>query len=211
MIITQGLELRRGARVLVARVELQVDDGDRIGLVGPNGAGKTTMMRVLAGVADPHHGVVRRSGTVDYLSQEPRDSDSTMAARDRILSARGLDRLTHELEKARLEMAEHADDEALAGAIARFSALEEQFSLLGGYAADAQAAEICAALGLPERVLDQHLGTLSGGQRRRIELARILFAAGDRREGESRTLLLDEPTNHLDTDSVDWLQQFLRR
>jgi ATPase subunit of ABC transporter with duplicated ATPase domains len=71
--------------------------------------------------------------------------------------------------------------------------------VLGGYAAEAQAASLAASLGLPDRVLHQPLRTLSGGQRRRIELARILFS-------DAQTLLLDEPTTHLDADSIIWLR-----
>jgi ATP-binding cassette subfamily F protein 3 len=91
--------------------------------------------------------------------------------------------------------------------VRRYGQLEEQFSGLGGYAAEAEAARICSHLGLPDRVLAQPLGTLSGGQRRRIELARILFADS---AGEPTTLLLDEPTNHLDADSIGWLRDFLK-
>jgi ATPase subunit of ABC transporter with duplicated ATPase domains len=92
-------------------------------------------------------------------------------------------------------------------AIRRYGTLEDQFAGLGGYAAEAEAARICANLGLPDRVLGQQLGTLSGGQRRRIELARILFR--DAAATGGGTLLLDEPTNHLDADSINWLRGFL--
>ena len=81
--------------------------------------------------------------------------------------------------------------------------LEERLSVLGGYAAEAEASSLAASLGLPDRVLAQPLHTLSGGQRRRVELARILFSG-------AQTLLLDEPTNHLDADSVTWLRDHLR-
>jgi ATP-binding cassette subfamily F protein 3 len=104
-----------------------------------------------------------------------------------------------------IELAERPDDDAL---VRRYGRLEERFSALGGYAAESEAARICANLGLPERVLAQQLGTLSGGQRRRVELARILFADT---AGEPTTLLLDEPTNHLDADSITWLRDFLRQ
>ena len=92
----------------------------------------------------------------------------------------------------------------------RYGQLEERFSALGGYAAESEAGRICASLGLPDRVLTQQLRTLSGGQRRRVELARILFAASDTGAGSDTTLLLDEPTNHLDADSIGWLRDFLR-
>ena len=81
---------------------------------------------------------------------------------------------------------------------------------LGGYGAESEARRICASLGLADRVLTQPLRTLSGGQRRRVELARILFAASDTGAGSTTTLLLDEPTNHLDADSLGWLREFLR-
>src|SRR5690606_7058460 len=87
----------------------------------------------------------------------------------------------------------------------RYGSLEDRFAALGGYAAEAEAARICANLGLPDRVLGQPLETLSGGQRRRVELARILFGEA----GSDGTLLLDEPTNHLDADSITWLRGFL--
>jgi ATPase subunit of ABC transporter with duplicated ATPase domains len=94
--------------------------------------------------------------------------------------------------------------------VRRYGQLEERFAALGGYVAESEAARICASLGLPERVLTQRLRTLSGGQRRRVELARILFAASDTGAGSATTLLLDEPTNHLDADSLGWLRDFLR-
>src|SRR5204863_4406870 len=90
-----------------------------------------------------------------------------------------------------------------AAALDRYARLDDRLTALGGYAAEAEAASMAASLGLPARLLDQPLRTLSGGQRRRVELARILF-------GGAETLLLDEPTNHLDADSIAWLRDFLR-
>jgi ATPase subunit of ABC transporter with duplicated ATPase domains len=96
-----------------------------------------------------------------------------------------------------------ADDESRERAMRRYSRLDAEFTAAGGYAAESEAARIAASLGLTDRELGQPLGTLSGGQRRRVELARILFS-------DAETLLLDEPTNHLDADSVVWLREFLR-
>jgi ATPase subunit of ABC transporter with duplicated ATPase domains len=203
MISATGLELRAGARVLLSGTSLRVQPGDRIGLVGRNGAGKTTTLRVLAGETLPFAGQVERRGPVGYLPQDPRTGDLDVTARDRVLSARGLDTLLAELAKLEVALAEDADDRT----IRRYGALEDRFASLGGYAAEADAARICANLGLPDRVLTQPLGTLSGGQRRRVELARILFR--DTAETGGGTLLLDEPTNHLDADSITWLRGFL--
>lgn len=217
MITATDLEVRAGARTLLslnsglaAGLALRVQPGDRIGLVGRNGAGKTTTLRILAGEAEPYAGSVTRAGEIGYLPQDPKEGDLDMLARDRVLSARGLDTLLTDLEKQQALMAEVADDVARDRAVRRYGQLEERFAALGGYGAESEAGRICASLGLPERVLTQPLHTLSGGQRRRVELARILFAASDTGAGSSTTLLLDEPTNHLDADSLGWLRDFLR-
>jgi ATPase subunit of ABC transporter with duplicated ATPase domains len=212
VITATDLEVRAGARTLLS-IEgpaLRIQPGDRIGLVGRNGAGKTTTMRILAGEGEPYAGSVEVSGEIGYLPQDPREGDLDMLARDRVLSARGLDTLLADLEKQQAIMAEVADDVARDKAVRRYGELEERFSALGGYAAESEAGRICASLGLPERVLTQPLRTLSGGQRRRVELSRILFAASDTGSGSDTTLLLDEPTNHLDADSVGWLRAFLQ-
>ncbi|MGW4488784.1 ABC-F family ATP-binding cassette domain-containing protein [Amycolatopsis sp. NPDC004368] len=213
MITATGLELRAGSRILLNGATLRIQPGDRIGLVGRNGAGKTTSLKVLAGEGEPHAGDVRRSGELGYLPQDPREGDLSVTAKDRVLSARGLDTLIRNMEKAQTAMAELADDKERDKAVNRYSRLEERFSSLGGYAAESEAARICSNLGLADRILEQTLNTLSGGQRRRVELARILFAAAEAGAGgKSETiLLLDEPTNHLDADSISWLRGFLKQ
>ena len=212
MITATDLEVRAGARTLLSAdgPALRIQPGDRIGLVGRNGAGKTTTLRILAGESEPYAGTVTRNGEIGYLPQDPKEGDLDILARDRVLSARGLDTLLTDLEKQQALMAEIADDAARDRAIRRYGQLEERFAALGGYGAESEAGRICASLGLPERVLTQQLRTLSGGQRRRVELSRILFAASDTGAGSATTLLLDEPTNHLDADSLGWLRDFLR-
>ncbi len=200
MIVATDIELRAGARLLLEAASFQVGPGDRIGLVGRNGAGKTTLAKVLSGEGQPAAGSVRVSGTVGYLPQDPRTGDLETLAIDRVLSARGLDTLRAELRAAETRMIEVPGD---AKAIRAYGALTDRLAVLGGYAAESQAAALTASLGLPDRVLHQPLLTLSGGQRRRVELARILF-------GDSGTMLLDEPTNHLDADSVAWLRDHLK-
>ena len=207
VITATGLELRAGTRILLADTTIRLQHGDRVGLVGRNGAGKTTTLRVLAGEASPYAGQVTRTGPLGYLPQDPREGDLDVTARDRVLSARGLDVMVAELEKVHIQMAELAGQERDA-AVERYGRIEERFSTLGGYAAESEAARITSNLGLPDRILEQPMRTLSGGQRRRVELARILFAAAD--AGDGTMLLLDEPTNHLDADSITWLRDYLR-
>ncbi|MFC9440587.1 ABC-F family ATP-binding cassette domain-containing protein [Nocardia sp. NPDC057030] len=213
MITATDLEVRAGVRTLLSAPgpALRVQSGDRIGLVGRNGAGKTTTLRILAGEGEPYAGKILRSSDIGYLPQDPREGNLDVLARDRVLSARGLDTLIRDMEKQQALMAEVADENERDKAVRKYGRLEERFSALGGYVAESDAARICNSLGLPDRVLGQALRTLSGGQRRRIELARILFAASDGSGGRSDTiLLLDEPTNHLDADSITWLRGFLQ-
>lgn len=210
MITATDLELRAGSRILLSDASLRVQHGDRIGLVGRNGAGKTTTMRVLAGEGSPYAGSVKRGSEVGYLPQDPREGDLSVTAKDRVLSSRGLDVLAAQLEKLHIQMAELTEGPDRDAAIAKYGRVEERFTALGGYAAEAEAAKICHNLGLPERVLSQQVETLSGGQRRRVELARILFAAADNADSGHVQLLLDEPTNHLDADSIGWLRGFLK-
>ncbi|WP_067854880.1 ABC-F family ATP-binding cassette domain-containing protein [Nocardia shimofusensis] len=213
MITATDLEVRAGVRTLLSAPgpALRVQAGDRIGLVGRNGAGKTTTLRILAGEGEPYAGKILRSTEIGYLPQDPREGNLDVLARDRVLSARGLDTLIRDMEKQQALMAEVADENEREKAVRKYGRLEDRFSALGGYVAESEAARICHSLGLPDRVLGQPLRTLSGGQRRRIELARILFSASDGSGGRSdRILLLDEPTNHLDADSITWLRGFLQ-
>jgi ATPase subunit of ABC transporter with duplicated ATPase domains len=202
VLAVHDLEIRVGARVLMSDVSFRVSPGDKVGLVGRNGAGKTTLTKVLAGDLPPADGNVQRTGEVGYLPQDPRSGDPEMLARTRILDARGLGTIAIGMLEASVAMGDD-DPDASAKAMRRYAHLTERFEAQGGYAAEAEAASIAHALSLPDRILDQPLKTLSGGQRRRIELARILFSDAD-------SMILDEPTNHLDADSVVWLREFLR-
>ena len=205
MIVVQDLALRIGDRELIAPTSFRVAPGMRIGLVGRNGAGKTTLTRLLAG--EEHSalettGQISRTDTVGYLPQDPRTGDLTQTTRDRVLSARGIDAVLKRIRRAEKEMSTGTGAKR-DKAMERYIRLDAEFTASGGWAAESEAARVMANLGLPNRVLDQPLETLSGGQRRRVELARILFSG-------ARTLLLDEPTNHLDADSVAWLREYLR-
>ena len=201
MIATTALELRAGARLLVSGVNVRINHGDRIGFVGRNGAGKSTLAKVLAGEALPAGGAVQRTGKIGYLPQDPRTGEDQGTTIDRILSARDLDQIAIRMAQVEQEMAT-AEGADLEKALERYTRVDAEFNAAGGYAATAEAEAIATSLGVSTAVFDHELKTLSGGQRRRIELARILFSG-------AQTLLLDEPTNHLDADSIIWLRNFL--
>jgi ATPase subunit of ABC transporter with duplicated ATPase domains len=195
------LAVEVGGHLVLEGASFSIRARDKVGLVGRNGAGKTSLLKVLGGAADPAAGVVHRSGGLGYLPQDPRldGVDDGIPAIRHILSGRGFDEALTRIEKLRLQMEEDPSERA----VERFSRAEEQFRHDGGYAAESEVLRIAAGLGLEADRVQLPVGALSGGQRRRVEIARILFAGSD-------VLLLDEPTNHLDSDAKDWLLGFMR-
>jgi ATPase subunit of ABC transporter with duplicated ATPase domains len=197
----RDLAVEVGGRSTLTGASFSLRAGDKVGLVGRNGAGKTSLLRVLAGSVDPSAGVVLRPRHTGYLSQDPpaRHDAPDETALSRVLAGRGLDAAARRL--AELHAAVDADPSARN--IRMYSNAEEAFRDDGGYAAESEVRRIAAGLGLGDDRLELPIGALSGGERRRVELARILFAGDD-------LLLLDEPTNHLDVDAKQWLVSFLR-
>ena len=187
--------------MVVENASFTVMPRDKAGLVGRNGAGKTSLFKVLGGAVEPHLGKVLRKGGFGYLPQDPKipGSRETLSAISHVLSGRQIDEDLARIEKLRAAMEASATPQN----IAKFSKAEDEFASKGGYAAESEARAIAAGLGLKSDRLSSQLSVLSGGERRRVELARILFAGSD-------TLLLDEPTNHLDIDAKTWLLGFLR-
>ncbi len=202
MLTVRNLSVEVGGRLTLVDASFTVAAGDKVGLVGRNGAGKTSMLGVLAGHSPAYDGEVVRRGGLGYLSQDPRSVRSSttdgLTALDHVLSGRGLDQLVITIEKRRLALEEDPSERN----IGRHAKAVDDFELAGGWAADAEVRRIAAGLGLPDESLERPVSVLSGGERRRVELARILFAGSD-------LLLLDEPTNHLDTDAKSWLMGFL--
>jgi len=201
MLQVKNLTVEVGGRNVVQGASFQVMPRDKVGIVGRNGAGKTSMFKVLGGEADAAAGSVTRSGMYGYLSQDPRTSKEQEAksAISHVLSGRNIDGDLERIEKLRVAMETDPSDRN----VSRYAKAEEDFNLKGGYSAESEARAIAAGLGLKPDRLDLALGVLSGGERRRVELARILFAGSD-------MLLLDEPTNHLDIDAKNWLLNYMR-
>lgn len=198
----KDLEIRIGARLLLSPTTFHVAKGDRIGLVGRNGAGKTTLTKVITGTMLPTAGDVHTSGKLGYLPQSTHAADPEQSALDRVVSARDIADQLKRLRKTEKDMTS-LDPKVMEKAMNRYDRILSEFETSGGYAAQSEAIKMAGSLGMSQETLKQKLGTLSGGQRRRIELARILFSDAD-------TLILDEPTNHLDYDSIDWLKNYLK-
>lgn len=203
MIIVRDVAIEAGARTLLEGASFAVQPGMKIGLVGRNGAGKTTLLRTLARETEPAGGTITWHGGIGYLSQEAElpEHEPDVTALERILTAREIGTIQRQMEEVRRKMAISEGDD-LDRLIVKFSRLDAEFESKGGYVAEAEAKRFAASLGISTEDLTQTVATMSGGQRRRVELARILFADTD-------VLLLDEPTNHLDMDAKDWLMRYL--
>ena len=197
----RGLSVEVGGRLTLVEASFTVRAGETVGLVGRNGAGKTSMLKVLGGERPAAGGLVHVKGALGYLPQEPRPHGSGVdsTALSHVLSGRGLDDEARRIEKLRIRLEEDPSERN----VGRYTRAEESYALAGGYAAESEVRRILAGLGLAADRADLPISVLSGGERRRVELARILFAGSD-------ALILDEPTNHLDVDAKTWLLQYLR-
>ena len=201
MLQVSGLRVDVGGVTLIDGVSFTVRAGEKVGLVGRNGAGKTSMLKVIGGANEAARGSVSYSGGLGYLPQDPRLDmvpDDVTALRH-VLSGRGFDEALDRMAKLQVAMEADPTDRA----IERYTRAIEKFRIDGGYSAESEVRRLAAGIGLADEKLDLPLGALSGGQRRRVEVVRILFAGSD-------VLLLDEPTNHLDADAKVWMLDFLR-
>ncbi|HJZ84645.1 MAG TPA: ABC-F family ATP-binding cassette domain-containing protein, partial [Polyangia bacterium] len=179
----------------------QINAGDRIGLVGPNGSGKSTLLRLLAGELSPDRGqlVRARGGTVGYLKQSQEFGAGGRLFGELLAPFADLLALHDELEAAHA-LLEHDHSQA---ALARYANLQERYGARGGYTLETRVRMLAQDVGFAESDLHREVATLSGGERGRLELAKVLVFEPD-------LLLMDEPTNHLDIAEVERLERFLQ-
>ncbi len=214
MLEARAITLSQAGKTLLRDASLLIGRGEKVGLVGVNGAGKTTLLKALAGLTEPEAGTIQRPKRVGYLGQE-RLADAQLAAdgasaadvtaRDVLLAGRDLHTLAAALRAIEGQLAEASGQGAEVDALlARYGELEERFARADGYAAEHEIVQLLEGLGLADVELERPVAALSGGQKTRLALARVLFAAPD-------LLLLDEPTNHLDGAATRWLMDYLAR
>ncbi len=200
-----NLALSLGTRRLLEGVNLTLDHGEHVGLVGRNGCGKSTLLKVIAGLANvkPDSGQVgiARGASVGYLHQDP-SLDRNRTLREEAGSAfAGLEALHKKLEALAHDMAT-AQGEALDKLMKQYEQVEHDVQASGGYEVDHRIDAVLHGLGLDDSAFNIKVGDLSGGQRGRLALAKLLLQEPD-------VLLLDEPTNHLDIAGREWLEEFL--
>jgi ATPase subunit of ABC transporter with duplicated ATPase domains len=203
MIALANITKQYGGQVLFVDASLQINPGDKVGLVGPNGAGKTTLFRLITGEEQPDDGSVERPKRLEvgYFRQDVGDLKGRSILAETCAGAGEVGELAIEVAELTAKLAEPGDQ--LDAVVARYSDALARFGELGGYDLDARARAILAGLGFAEARVDDDVSTLSGGWKMRVALAQILLA-------QPQLLLLDEPTNYLDIESILWLEAWLR-
>jgi len=198
-----GVSLAYGTSTVLADVELRIEPRERLAVVGANGAGKTSLLDLIAGVKEPTSGVVERARgiRIGYLPQDAPEPVADTLLGEVMASRRDLVALHEEL--AALEQRMGADGVELDAVLQRYGEAQHAYQDAGGYNLEVRAREAIGGLGLGDAVQPRHPSSLSGGEKRRLELAKLLVQDAD-------LLLIDEPTNHLDLEAIEWLEEFMQ-
>ncbi|MHB8571457.1 MAG: ABC-F family ATP-binding cassette domain-containing protein [Candidatus Dormibacteria bacterium] len=198
----QDVSAGYGAVTLFEHVSFQLDPGQRLAIVGPNGAGKTTLLRLITGQLTPTQGRVERQRglRIAVLNQVGDDPEGATVLEQALLARGDILEMRHRLRELEVAMATAGDD--LDRVLHEYGDLQNHYQHLGGYTLEETARKVLGGLGLRDELLERAPLELSGGQRRRLEVAALLLQDAD-------VLLLDEPTNHLDLPALEWLEGFL--
>jgi ATPase subunit of ABC transporter with duplicated ATPase domains len=205
MIRLDNIGKQNGHQILFIEASAALNKGEKVGLVGPNGAGKTTLFRMITGEEQPDEGqvAVDRGVSIGYFSQDVGEMSGRSAVTEVMDGAGPVSTVAAELKELEAAMADSSRAGDMESIVARYGEVQARFEELDGYALEGRAREVLAGLSFSQEMMDGDVGTLSGGWKMRVALARILLMRPD-------AMLLDEPSNHLDLESLIWLEQFLK-
>jgi ATPase subunit of ABC transporter with duplicated ATPase domains len=205
MIRLDNIGKQNGRQIVFIEASVALQKGEKVGLVGPNGAGKTTLFRLIIGEDAPDEGqvAVDRGVTVGYFSQDVGEMSGRSAVSEVMDGAGPVSIVAAELKDLETAMGDPDRAEDMEKIVERYGEVQGRFEELDGYALEGRAREVLSGLGFSEQMMDGDVGTLSGGWKMRVALARILLMRPD-------AMLLDEPSNHLDLESLIWLEEFLK-
>lgn len=201
----QQLKRSHGANSILEDVTFEVGPGERVGLIGRNGTGKSTLLQLIAGELTPDSGQLslQKGARIGYLRQIPTDRGEQTVYQ---VLATGLQHLLayrDQLAELEARLAEPQDERQMAALLKQYAELQERFQHEGGYEIDAQIQQVANGLRIPPEQWGRPYASLSGGEQTKVGLGALLIE-------RPTLLLLDEPTNHLDTQSIEWLEEFLR-
>ncbi len=192
-----------GSEVILENVSFHIEEHEKAAIVGINGAGKTTLLKIIIGElpADSGEVVIARGKSIGYLAQH-QDLESDRTIYEEVLEIkRPVIQMEERIRQLEKEM-KHAQGETLESMFSEYSRLNHQFELENGYAYQSEVTGVLKGLGFTEDEFTKKVNTLSGGQKTRVSLGRLLLSNPD-------IILLDEPTNHLDMESIAWLENYL--
>lgn len=204
IVTLQDIHITFGSDTIFDKLTLKVHPNELAGLVGPNGCGKTTLLKLILGELKPDIGTIhtKKNLSIGYLPQEPQFSDEKTVLQELHSTAQDILQKQNKLHELAENMSNLGGDE-LSDAMKQYDRLSAEFESCGGYKYENKIKEIAAGLGLDENFYNVKTAQLSGGQKSRLGLAKVLLS-------EAELLLLDEPTNHLDFEATIWLENYLR-
>ncbi len=205
MVALNAVTKQQGSKILFANGSLQINPGEKIGLVGPNGAGKTTIFRLIMGEESVDQGSVSKPDKirVGYFSQNIEDMKGRSVISE-VMSAGNLELLTSEIKRLEEKLSDpDLTEDDMMKTVELYGELQSEFESIGGYDLESRAKEILGGLGFSNEDMLMDVGQFSGGWKMRVSLSKILLLIPD-------VLLMDEPTNHLDVESIVWLESWLQ-
>ena len=196
-----GISKSFGSQEILRDIAFQINPSEKIGLIGANGSGKTTLLKLIAGTYEPDTGTISRKSQLEIgtLDQIPDFQGDTSVLEEGLRASQHLQRIETNMRALEQVIAEAPARDVLD----RYSELQHEFELKGGYIYRARTEAALLGVGFSRKAFDQASRSLSGGEKNRLALAKLLLS-------HAELLLLDEPTNHLDIKSIEWLEKFLR-